>query len=141
LLSFHVHDLDDIMHLSIPNCFYLIKYFFGKRFFISKSFIKFKLGTYYNNFLLQTVIRDSLLYFIITFLTNDILSVLNTESFSIDSKYTFFSIVVKDMSFFSEKKNNVGFFNLKDPLNTKFYINLGLPKNSVRNCFYSFFKI
>ena len=142
LIFFNILNLDDISSLSISNCFYLIKYFFGRRLFIVKFVTKFNLGLYYVNFFLESIIRNLDMYFYISFLISDIFPFLTFDYISLILKNKYLNIILKDMSFFSEKKNNVGFFNLKDSLNIKFFIfskfiyNLFVIKN-----FFSFLKL
>lgn len=142
LLFFNIKNLDDINSLAISNCFYLIKFFFGRRLFIVRFFTKFNLGSYYINFFLESVIRNFDIYFYISFLISDIFPFLTFDYVSLILKKEYIHILLKDMSFFSEKKNNVGFFNLKDSLNIKFFIfskyflNLFVIKN-----FFSFYKL
>lgn len=52
-LFFRIIDLDDLTHLSVSNYVFLIKFFTGRRIFISKFHSFFNLGSYYHNFMVQ----------------------------------------------------------------------------------------
>jgi len=139
-IYFFVKNLDDLNHLCTSNYFYFIKYFFGKRAYISKYSYKFNLGTNYHNFYVQVFLKKYDIFFFFSFLSNDVLAFCNKQ-------YIFFKflkkniyLILKDMTFFVEKKNNLGFFNLKDNLNIKLSFQ-GVDVKYLKKNLISFFKL
>lgn len=111
--------MDDIDNISLSNCFFLIKYFFGKLIYLVNFSKKFELGSYYHNFLLQCIIKDYAIFFTIFFFVNDVLSYINRDFISFDLKSRYLILKINDMAYFLEKRNTVGLFNLKYPLNIR----------------------
>ena len=62
-----------------------------------------------------------------TFIIQSVLPVLDKEYLNFDLKDSTYSVTIKDMNIFSEKKTNLGLFNLKDDLNLRFYLNSTNP--------------
>ena len=61
------------------------------------------------------------MFFPINFLINDIMPVINREFLHVKFFKNCVKFSILDMNIFLEKKNAVGFFNLKEPLNYKFF--------------------
>jgi hypothetical protein len=61
------------------------------------------------------------LYFFLSYMSDDVSGLINKEFLYHKFYLNFIKLVIKDMAFFTEKKNNVGFFNLKDFLNIKLF--------------------
>ena len=122
---FNLNKLEDINEVQLYNYFYLIKFFFGRNSFFSKTTKFYLLGTWYNNFNVQLIIRNNdLIIKMIYFLYNNIL--VNVEknllNKSIKGKYiNVFSIIVKDLNIYSELKTNLGLFNIKRNFNISLY--------------------
>jgi hypothetical protein len=130
-------DLDDSCN---SNYIYLLKLFFGRRFFVSNYSTIFHLNNLYHSFNIQSIYRGRKMYFPISFLSMAILPVLNKEFLLLKIFENFINIAVLDMNLFTEKKNNVGLFNLKDSLNYKFFFS-GVDFNQNGEFFLSSLKL
>lgn len=122
---FSIKNLEDLNDVKIYNYFYFFKFFFGyKAFFFSyKANYGFGKTTY--DFSIQLVLNKRDLYRNFFFILNDIIYCMDTNYFSYsfykENFYVYF-MSIKDMNIFSEKKTNLGLFNLKDFLNIKVFI-------------------
>src|ERR1700755_3599779 len=105
VIFFNLKNITDLNGLSISNYYFFFKYFFGKIPFFSSYKYEFKLNINYYNFIILYNFKKKEIYYILSFFINDIYSILY------------------DMNFFIEKKNSIGFFNLKDYVNFKFVFN------------------
>jgi hypothetical protein len=77
---------------------------------------------------IQSIYLDRNMYFPISFLLADILPILNREFLVVKIFENFISFLILDMTLFIEKKNNVGLFKLKNPINYKFFF-CGIDSN------------
>lgn len=117
---FVIKDLVDFENLKSSNYFFFLKYFFGKKAFFLNYKTRFSLNVLYHSFYIKLIIAKKALYIFINFLFNDILPFCNKRYIIINLK-NYITYKILDMNIFLEKKTHVGFFNLKDPLNMKFY--------------------
>jgi adenine specific DNA methylase Mod len=62
---------------------------------------------------------------------------INKINLNLNKEYNFFCFSVNDMNFFIEKKNTLGFFNLKHKLNFNFFFK-EVEKLDIDNLFYLF---
>lgn len=115
-------------NISIYNYFYLFKFFFGKNAFLSKYKSYYNLGMWYYSFNVYITVVKKDVYLYLFYYVNDFLSMIDKIYF----KYGIFSmklnilyIVLKDLTIFSEKKTNMGLFNLEDSLNLHLYFSGG----------------
>jgi hypothetical protein len=118
---FSVKDLVDLEDLRNSNYFFLLKFYFGRRAFVLNYKTEFSLNVLYHSFMVQFVSRGNNVYFPIIFILNDFKFCLSNKSFKIFRSKNTLSFKVLDMNIFLERKTNVGFFNLKDKLNIKFF--------------------
>jgi hypothetical protein len=117
---FVIKDLVDFENLKSSNYFFFLKYYFGKKAFFLNYNTRFSLNVLYHSFYIQLIIAKKDLYIFINFLFNDILPFCNKRYIIFNSKNDI-SFKILDMNIFLEKKTHVGFFNLKESLNMKFF--------------------
>jgi hypothetical protein len=118
---FSIKNLVDLDDLRNSNYFFLLKFYFGRRAFILNYQTKFSMNTLYHSFIIQLICEGHNLFFPIIFLLNDFKFCLSPKSYTVARYHNILNFQVLDMSIFLERKTNVGFFNLKDTLNVKFY--------------------
>jgi hypothetical protein len=118
---FSVKDLVDFEDLRNSNYFFLLKFHFGRRAFILNYKTEFSLNILYHSFIIQFISRGNNVYFPIIFILDDFKFCLTKKSFIISRYKNTLNFKVLDMNIFLERKTNVGFFNLKDKLNVKFF--------------------
>lgn len=131
---FSIKNLDDMTDVKIYNYFYFFKFFFGSRAFFTGYKIDQGFGKTAYNFNIQLILRKNDLYIPFSFFIYDILPIIDHDYLVINFKklnYFICSISIKDMNIFSEKKTNLGLFNLKDNFNLKFFF-VGLDFISVK---------
>lgn len=131
---FPLKNLEDIDDVRIYNYFYFFKFFLGFRaFFIGyRSIQSFSKTTY--DFKIQIILKQNDVFPLLSFFVYDILPILDVDYYSINlikSKLISYHFLIKDMNIFSEKKTNLGLFNLKDNLNFDLFFN-SLNKDSVK---------
>jgi len=143
-LYFFLKDIITLEDARIYNYFYFFKFFLGITAFFSgyKSF--FDRGKTTFDIKIQALATKSNIYKVLLFFSNDVLSLLDTSylSFSITQKNKHFFVanyVLKDMNLFTEKKTNVGLFNLQDVLVMKINI-IAISITSIK-CLLQSFKI
>ena len=125
---FSLSKITDKDNVAIYNYFYLFKFFFGKNAFLSKYKSHFNLGVWYYSFKVFIIINKKEVYSILNFYFNDFLSILDKVYFKYgvySMKLNILYIVLKDLTIFSEKKTNMGLFNLEDSLNLHIYFSGG----------------
>ncbi len=127
-LFFNLKKLEDMDDIQLYNNFYLIKFFFGKTAFFSKTKKIFLLGTWYYNTTAQIIINNincihSILFTIFNNIIVNIEKNLIKLSLQNKKKINFFFILINDFNIYSELKTNMALFNIKKPLNIKIYFN------------------
>lgn len=123
VIYFNINNLTDLNNLSISNYYFFFKYFFGKIPFFFNYKYTFKLNISYFNFLILCNIKKKEIYYIFFFFINDIYWLISKKSINIKKFPTYWEFLINDMNFFIEKKNSIGFFNLKDNIVFKFIFN------------------
>jgi hypothetical protein len=118
---FSIKDLVDLEDLRNSNYLFLLKFYFGRRGFVLNYKAEFSLNILYHSFTIQFISKRNNVYFPIIFILNDFKFCLSNKSFTIARNRKTLSFKVLDMNIFLERKTNVGFFNLKDKLNIKFF--------------------
>ena len=131
---FPLKNLEDLDDVRVYNYFYLFKFFIGFRAFFTgyKCIQGFGQTTY--DFRVQIVLKKNDIFPLLSFFVNDIFPVLDADYYSVNlikGNLISYHFLLKDMNIFSEKKTNLGLFNLKDDLNFKFSFN-SLKNNSVK---------
>lgn len=139
VIYFNICNLTDLNNLSISNYYFFFKYFFGKIPFFFNYKYTFKLNISYFNFLILCNIRKKEIYYVFFFFLNDIYSLISKKMIDIKKFKNYWEFVINDMNFFIEKKNSIGFFNLKDNITFKFMFN---DKNFLQlSTFFSIYKL
>lgn len=118
-------NLDYLNSRELYNYFYLFKFYFGRRAFVCNFKEKSLLGVSTYKMKIQLILSKSHLYSVLFFIVNDLFfgidkSFLKNGIFSKD--LNIFYIILKDLNFFSEKKTNLGLFNLKSSLHIHLFI-------------------
>lgn len=118
IIFFRIYSLTDLDDVRSFNYVYLIRFFFGKKAFFRKYFTKFHLGVTYFSFIVNCFFFKEHSFFPLGVFINDFLFFSSDQYFFSSLFYSgkFFSFWFTDMNIFIEKKTNVGFHNLKDPL-------------------------
>ena len=95
---------------------------------MSKYRSKFSLGVWYHNFTIFLNVPQKEAYSALFFLINDVLPFMGKNyvkkgifSRSLNILY----MVLKDLTVFSDKKTNLGLFNLKNPLSLRLFVTGG----------------
>ena len=118
------------------NFFYFFRFFFGQTASVTKFKKNFKQGVSSFNYNIQIVLDKHLVYSAFFFILNDVIPFVDKEFLFLQKKffnlnrnhqYLFFS--VKDVLIFSEKKSNIGLFDLNSPLNFKLFFNVTSKKS------------
>jgi hypothetical protein len=111
-------------NISISNYFYLFKFFFGKKAFLSKYKTFYNLGIWYYSFKVFIFINKNEVYPILLYFFNDFLNLIEKNFFNfgiLNKNFNIFYLVLKDLTIFNEKKTNLGLFNLEDFFNIYLY--------------------
>jgi hypothetical protein len=122
IIYFNINNIKDINNIAILNYIYFLKYYFYAIPFFSNYKYKFHLNIDYYSFYIQFNFIKKYIYYPLFFFANDIFYMINKSYIKINKNINFIEYSIIDMNFFIEKKNSVGFFNLKVPINFKFFI-------------------
>lgn len=137
-IFFNLKDIIDINSISILNYIYFFKFFFGYLPFFFNYECKFKLNIYYYSFKIQYKFFNKNIYFPLYFFINDIYFFKLNLQFEKVTLYNF-RYIIKDMNFFLERKNSLGFYNLKNVITFEIILkNILLLKY---NLLFSIFKL
>jgi len=119
-----IRKLDLLDNSKIFNCFYLFRYFFGHKAYIISYKSTYLLGKTFVDFDIGLQLKNNKIYFPLHVYTYELQPVLNlsvARDYFINNKKI--NIVLWDVNIFTEKKTNVGLFNLVDPLHFSIAIN------------------
>lgn len=122
-IFFSVRGLEDLNDVKIYNYLYFFRFFFGSKTFFTNY--KFEQGFSRNvyDFKVYVFLKKRWLYLSLGFFINDVLPFVDREFLELKFLRNFRIIFrFKDMNFFSERKTNLGLFNLNDFLNLHFFI-------------------
>ena len=112
-IFFDIKEITDINSFSVLNYIYFFKYYFGfLPFFVNYDY-SFKLNLSYFSFTVKYKFLNKNIYFPLFFLINDVYAFIGKNNLLIYQKLNILKYTVKDMNFFLEKKNSLGFFYLK----------------------------
>lgn len=123
IVFFNIKNISDLNNLSISNYFFFYKYFFGKIPFFSSYKYNFKLNINYYNFIISYNFKKKYIYYVFFFFVNDIYFTISKNLINIKRESSYWEYTINDMNFFVERKNSIGFFNLKDYVNFQFIFN------------------
>jgi hypothetical protein len=118
---FNIKDINDLNNFSVLNYIYFFKYYFSVIPFFSNYNYRFHLNTDYYSFHIQYNFVNKSIYFPMFFFLNDIYYMLNRSFIELKEESNYYDFKVNDMNFFIEKKNSIGFFNLKHSIHFRFY--------------------
>jgi len=118
------------------NFFYFFKFFLGKLPHINRFSSKLHLGDTFYNYNIELILSKKEIYYFLFFLSNDILSFIDSKYIFVNKnyfykKYDYLFMNISDVSLFSELKTNIGLFDLKLPLNFKYFFNSNNSKNDL----------
>jgi hypothetical protein len=128
IFFFAISKSQDQDSVSNYNCLYLFKFFFGKNAFLSSYKSHFSLGLWYYSFKVSIIINKKQIYNILFYYLNDYIIILDKVYYKygvFSSRLNILYIVLNDLTIFSEKKTNMGLFNLQDSLNLHMYFSGG----------------
>jgi hypothetical protein len=121
-LFFDIKQLTDINNQSILSCIFFFKYYFGIIPFFKNYKHEFKLNIHYFSFVIEYSFYNKAMYYVLYYFINDIYFMIN-KMYLLNSKFkNYWEFIVNDMNFFIEKKNSLGFFNLKHKLIIQTYV-------------------
>jgi hypothetical protein len=121
-LFFDIKQLTDINNQSILSCIFFFKYYFGIIPFFKNYKHEFKLNIHYFSFVIEYSFYNKIMYYVLYYFINDIYFMIN-KMYLLNSKFkNYWEFIVNDMNFFIEKKNSLGFFNLKHKLIIQMYV-------------------
>lgn len=121
IVYFSIKNAIDLHHLSISNYYYFFKYYFGRIPFFTNYKYKFKLNVGYFNFCIQFNFYKKDLFYPFYFFVTEIYYNISKNALLKYQDNINLEFIINDMNFFIEKKNSVGFFNLKDAIIFKFF--------------------
>lgn len=130
LVSFSSIKVEDFNDPSFFNYPYFIKFFLGVNAFFLAPKAHFHLGVTTYSVKVVSFMKKKQLFAFLNFFYNDLLPISDEFSHFFSKKSSLYSYTLNDLSSFSDKKTNVGLFNLNSPLNFKLIIN-GVDNSSV----------
>jgi hypothetical protein len=124
VLFVNCNKIMDINNNNILSSLFFFKYYFGVMPYFSNYKSEFKLNVYYYNFLIEYVYKKKSLFFPLYYFINDIYYFINKINLKILLCKDYWECYINDMNFFLEKKNSLGFFNLKYKLYLQLFFNI-----------------
>ena len=122
-LFFSIVNSNTLEDTVIYNYFYLFRFFLGKKAFINNYRSFYSLRVTYHSFDICVNLRHSAAFFPICFYVNDLHRFLSLKGYRHYFLNNFcYSIAIEDTNLFTERKTNLGLYNLKHSLNYRFYI-------------------
>lgn len=129
-IFFNIKDLTEINHSSILSCIFFFKYFFGVIPFFNNYKFLFKLNVHYFNFSIEYNFVKNFMYYALFYFINDVYHMINKAHINLLKFKNYWEYTITDMNFFIEKKNSLGFFNLKYNLILQLhFLNFGFYSN------------
>lgn len=123
VVYFSIKDITDLSNSAVLSHIFFFKYYFGVLPFFTNYKHEFKLNVHYYSFFIEYSFFNRIMYAYLFFIVNDIFYMINKLNISKKKYFNYWEIVINDMNFFLEKKNSLGFFNLKHNLYFQFYYN------------------
>jgi hypothetical protein len=124
IVFFKIKELTEINHTSILSCIFFFKYYFGIIPFFNNYKYLFKLNINYFDFTIEYHFVKNLMYYVIFYFINDVYYMINKIHLNKKDYVNYWEYTITDMNFFIEKKNSLGFFNLKYNLIIQMYSHL-----------------
>lgn len=122
---FSLKNLEDLDDVKIYNYFYFFKFFLGYNAFVANYNMIQGYGKTTYNLRIQIVLCKNHIIFPLSFFASDLLPIVDKDYLELKFrklKGYHVNLLINDMNIFTEKKTNIGLFNLKDGLNIKFFI-------------------
>lgn len=119
---FNIKDLTELNNQSVLSYLFFFKYYFGVVPFLNNYKHYFKLNIHYFNFTIEYHFLNKILYYSLFYFINDIYYMINRLYLTKKDFKNYWEYIIYDMNFFLEKKNSLGFFNLKHNLIIQIYI-------------------
>jgi len=140
-VTYIIHDLIDSDDLCSSNYFYFFRFFFGKTAFLLNHYTRFRLNIMYHFFSVELSFSRCYVFFFISFIVHDVLPYLNLKYLVVTISNDFnISLVISDLTLFTEKRTNLGFFGLRHALSCKFSYS-GVYNSDLAFCFPKLLKI
>jgi hypothetical protein len=136
LVFFNIKGITDLSNNTVLSYLFFFKYYFGILPFFTNYQHEFKLNVHYYSFFIESTFYHKRMYSSLIFFINDIYYMINKSSIINKKNINYLEYVINDMNFFLEKKNSLGFFNLKHNLCFRFYYKN--DKYNYLNLFYLF---
>lgn len=136
IVFFNIKGITDLSNNAVLSYLFFFKYYFGVIPFFTNYQHEFKLNVHYYSFLIEYTFFKKIMYFYLFFFVNDIYYMINKLNISNKKHLNYIEYEINDMNFFLEKKNSLGFFNLKHNLYFKLFYKHN--KNNNLNLFYLF---
>jgi len=125
IVTIPIIDKEDVDAREGYNYCYLFKFFFGKRAYLSHYESNYHLGVWDYKMKIGLTLRKKEIYTFLFFYINDVLYKIDKSYISyglFNKSLNIFYILLKDLNIFSEKKTNLGLFNLKSVFNSHIYL-------------------
>lgn len=127
VMYFPVRFVDDLNDVRVYNYVYFFKFFFGLNAFISKQRFFFFNNKWIFTFNVLICLNDfKIICSVLFYCLNDILPFLRSFDWNFKANVGFlncYCFFVSDLNMFSERKTNLGLFNLSDDLCILVYLN------------------
>lgn len=123
VVYFNIKDITDLSNSSVLSYLFFFRYYFGILPFFTNYKHEFKLNVHYYSFFIEYTFYGRVMYAYLFFFVNDIFYMINKINISSKNYLNYWEFIINDMNFFLEKKNSLGFFNLKHNLYFQFYYN------------------
>jgi len=136
IVFFNIKGITDLSNNAVLSYLFFFKYYFGVVPFFTNYQHEFKLNIHYFSFLIEYTFFNKIMYSHLYFFVNDIFYMINKLNIIKNINKNNLEYIVNDMNFFLEKKNSLGFFNLKHNLYFNFYYKNN--KTNYINLFYLF---
>lgn len=122
-LYFSLRNLSTLEDPSVYNYFYFFRFFLGRKAYVTAYKTFYSLRVTYYSFDICITLNKKKAFFPIAFYVNDVhrfLSLRGAKSFF--TSPLCYTIRINDMNLFTERKTNLGLYNLKHSLNYRFFL-------------------
>jgi hypothetical protein len=123
IVYFNIKGITDLSNNAVLSYIFFFKYYLGVLPFFTNYQHEFKLNVHYFSFLIEYSFFNKIMYSHLFFFVNDIYYMINKLNIIKKNNINNLEYIINDMNFFLEKKNSLGFFNLKHNLYYNLYYN------------------
>lgn len=125
-LFFSLRDLTTLEDPSVYNYFYFFRFFLGRRAFVTGYRSYYSLRITYYSFDIRISLGRRQAFFPLAFYVNDVHRFLSLRgAASYFTSPLCYLIRIQDSNLFTERKTNLGLYNLRHPLNYRFFLSNG----------------